>query len=205
MQMEAGSTNSFAPGFACWWETGSPCIQYLHQGWGRVLAGFEVGSPSPLIHQQLKILQSTGLFQINEHLSSPDSVATALQLLPRLKLGRGIGDWKCRVTLTIPGKMKTLGSHVLISTSESTQAPRSHRSWGWWPPKKSRNWTSGCLGVVVTPSKGWADFPLNSVLSTLKPERTRKASAFGALKFGLCEVRDDSLKRQWSPCHWRIW
>ena len=45
-------------------------------------------------------------------------------------------------------------------------------------------------------SKGWADFPLNSVLSTLKSERTRRASAFRALKFGLCEVRDDSLKRQ---------
>lgn len=50
--------------------------------------------------------------------------------------------------------------------------------------------------MVVTPRKGWADFPLNSVLSTLKPERTRRASAFRILKFGLCEVRDDSLKRQ---------
>lgn len=50
--------------------------------------------------------------------------------------------------------------------------------------------------MVVTPSKGWAEFPLNFALSTLKPERTRRASAFGALKFGLCEVSDDSLKRQ---------
>lgn len=70
------------------------CIQYLRQGWGKVLAGFEVGSPSPLVHQQLKILQSTGLFQINENLPFPDSVATALELLPRLKVGRGIGGLK---------------------------------------------------------------------------------------------------------------